>query len=205
MRIALLLAALLIAAACGDLQTSGALAGPASASPSVAASRTPRVTTATTLDCTVSWVSHYVTLEQLAKDAEIVVRAVAVAQDEVRLRPGFAREATRPARRTTFRVTGVLRPAGTTLTEIRVLEDVCPNLTVAPGEEWVLFAYLWKDAAANGPDEPGDHYITRGGPQGQFRIRDGKVAGPFYLFADLVHSYEGAPVAELVADTQAIR
>ena len=205
MRIAALLATLLIAAACGDLQNSGALAGPASPSPSAAASRTPRATTATTLDCTVSWVSHYVTLEQLAKDAEIVVRAVAVAQDEVRLRPGFARDATRPARRTTFRVTAVLRPAGTTLNEIRVLEDVCPNLTVAAGEEWVLFAYLWKDAAANGPDEPGDHYITRGGPQGQFRIRDGKVAGPFYLFADLVHSYEGAPVAELVADTLAIR
>jgi hypothetical protein len=205
MRITWVLAALLVATACGDLQTSGALAGPASASPSVAASRTPRVTTATTLDCTVSWVSHYVTLEQLTKDAEVVVRAVAVAQDVVRLRPGFAREATRPARRTTFRVTAVLRPAGTTLTEIRVLEDVCPNLTVAPGEEWVLFAYLWKDAAANGPDEPGDHYITRGGPQGQFRIRDGKVAGPFYVFADLVHSYEGALVGELVADTLAIR
>src|SRR6185436_4369748 len=166
MRIAALLAAFLIATACGDLQNSGALAGPVSPSPSAAASRTPRATTATTLDCTVSWVSHYVTLEQLTKDAEVVVRAVAVAQDEVRLRPGFAREATRPARRTTFRVTAVLRPDGMTLTEIRVLEDVCPNLTVTPGEEWVLFAYLWKDAAANGPDEPGDHYITRGGPQG---------------------------------------
>jgi hypothetical protein len=182
-RLSSLLAALLIAAACGDLQTSGALARPASASPSVAPSRTPRMTTATTLDCTVSWISHYRTLEQLTKDAEIVVRAVAVAQDEVRLRPGFARDATRPARRTTFRVTAVLRSAGTTLTEIRVLEDVCPNLTVAPGEEWVL----------------------EGRSAGQFRIRDGKVAGPFYLFADLVHSYEGAPVAELVADTLAIR
>jgi hypothetical protein len=204
MRLAAVVAVLLLTVACGDLSGSRALSG-ASTSPTPSAARTPRATTATTLDCTVSWVSHYRTLEELARDAEIVVRAVAVAQDEVRLRPGFAREATRAARRTTFRVTEVLRPAGVSLGEIRVLEDVCPNLTVAPGEEWVLFAYRWTSAATNGPDEPGDHYLTRGGPQGQFRVRDGRIAGPFYRFAELVHSYEGAPVAELVADTRAVR
>lgn len=204
MRILSVVAVLLVAAACGDLQASRALAGPSSAAPSVAASRTPRTTTATTLDCTVSWVSHYRTLEELVRDAEIVVRAVAVAQDEVRLRPGFAREATRAARRTTFRVTEVLRPAGGSLGEIRVLEDVCPNLTLSRGEEWLLFAYKWRDAAANGPDEPGDHYFTRGGPQGQFRVRDGKVVGPFYAFADVVHSYEGADVGEVIGDVLAV-
>ena len=166
--------------------------------------RTPRQTTATTLDCTVSWSKHYRTLDELVHDAEVIVRATAVAQDEVQLRPGFGREPTRSARRTTFEVTETLKGSAS-VREIRVLEDVCPNLTATPGEEWLLFAHRWTDPATYGPDEPGDHYFTLGGPQGQFRARGGVVAGPFYRFADLVHSYEGASVAELMVDVHSVR
>lgn len=199
-----MLVMLVVTVACGDLQGSRALAGPSSAVPSGAASRTPRTTTATTLDCTVSWVRHYQTLRDLTIDAEIVVRAVARAQDTVQLKAFGANDVVmlRPAQRTAFDVTAVLRPATAELRQIRVLEDVCANLTVKPGEEWLLFAY--KFDPRHGPDEPGDHYFTRGGPQGQFRVRDGKVVGPFYAFADVVHSYEGADVGEVIGDVLAV-
>jgi len=164
-------------------------------------SASPRVTTATTLDCMVSWVDHFTTVAQLAGKAELIVRAVAVSSDTVQLKAFAAGNVVslRDARRTTFRVVETLKGAATT--EIRVLEDVCPNLDVRPGEEWVLFAYRFDPTY--GPTSGGEHFITLSGPQGQFRFATGKVSGPFFLFADLVHSYEGASMDEVLRDVRA--
>jgi hypothetical protein len=164
------------------------------------ASLTARVTSRTTRDCTVDWVDHFKTLADLVGKAEVIVRGVAVAQDIVQLTPGFGAQNTRDARRTTFRVVETLK--GSVSSPIRVLEDVCANLEVRPGEEWVLFLYRWDNTY--GPIEGGEHFMTRGGPQGQFRFGDGKVMGPFFVFADVVHSYEGASIDEVLRDVHAV-
>jgi hypothetical protein len=189
--------------ACGSnvSQVSSAGATPSSASTfaQITAAPTPRVTSGATKDCTVSWAHHYRTLADLAGGAEVVLRAVPIAQDIVQLRPGFGPKATRDARRTTFTVSTIVRTKGAQPAEVRVLEDVCPNLESRPGDEWLLFLYRW-DPAGHGPDDPHEHWIALGGPQGQFRFTHGVVSGPFYLFAEVVHSYEGASVAEVIAD-----
>jgi hypothetical protein len=163
-------------------------------------STTPRVTTATSLDCTVSWVDHFTTLPELIAKAGVIVRAVAVVQDTAQLTPGFGPQATRDARRTTFRVVETLK--GPAAGQLRVLEDVCPNLDVRAGDEWLLFAYPW-DTTGHGPSDGGEYFMTRGGPQGQFRFAGGKVSGPFFTFAGVVHSYEGASIDEVLRDVRA--
>lgn len=187
----------LVLSACGT--TVGAT-GSGRPSASTIALPTPRVTSATTRDCTVSWADHFKTLAELAGKAEVIVRGVAVAQDTVQLTPGFGAQSTRDTRRTTFRVVDTLK--GTALTEIRVLEDVCPNLEVRPGEEWLLFAT--RADGAHGPSGGGEHFFTAGGPQGQFRFGDGKVIGPFFTFAGVVHSYEGASIDEVLRNVRAV-
>lgn len=82
-----------------------------------------------------------------------------------------------------------------------MLEDVCPNLEVRPGEEWVLFAYLFDPTY--GPTTGGEHFFTLGGPQGQVRLAAGRVSGPFFLFAGVVHGYEGASIDEVLRDVRA--
>jgi hypothetical protein len=197
------LALAMLVSACGTAAVTAPSGRPsATASAPPTPSPTVRVTTATTRDCTVSWVDHFKTMSELVGKAEVIVRGVAVAQDIVQLTPGFGARPTRDARRTTFRVVATLK--GSVSGPIRVLEDVCANLDVRSGEEWLLFAYRW-DTATYGPAEGGEHFLTRGGPQGQFRFGAGGVIGPFFLFADLVHSYEGATIDEVIADVRAVR
>lgn len=174
----------------------GSSVSAATASPTAAPTRSARPTTAAERDCTVSWRQYYRSLALLADEATVIVRARAIATDTVQLTPGLGPGTFRDARRTTFVVLDTLK--GTVSGELRVLEDACPNLTVVPGEEWVLFASRADER--NGPGDGREHYLTLGGPQGQFRIRGGLVSGPFYKFADVVHGYEGAPIAELLAD-----
>jgi hypothetical protein len=185
-----------------DATASGRPTASATTHPTISgnASPSPRTTTPTTLDCTVSWVDHFTTVGQLTAKAEVIVRAVATEQDTVQLTPGFGARPTRDARRTTFRVVEVIK--GAVAGPVRVLEDVCPNLDVRAGEEWLLFAYRW-DSSVNGPPGGTEHFLTRGGPQGQFRFAGGKVSGPFFTFAGVVHSYEGAPIDEVVRDVRA--
>lgn len=190
----------LVLAACGSTVGAAGSGRPSpSASPFVGASA--RVTTATSLDCTVSWVDHFTTIGQITAKAALIVRAVPIATDVVQLKAFAAGNVVslRDARRTTFRVVETLK--GSTTPEIRVLEDVCPNLEVRPGQEWVLFAYRWDPTY--GPDSGGEHFISLGGPQGQIRFSSGKVSGPFFLVADLVHSYEGASIDEVLRDVRA--
>ena len=198
MRVATIAFALVLSA-CGT--TVGATgSGRPSAAPSAAPTASPRITSAATLDCTVSWVDHFTTLGQLAAKAEVIVRSAAISQDTVQLTPGFGSSNTRDARRTTFRVIETLK--GSAPAEVRVLEDVCPNLDVRPGEEWLLFAYSWDNT--HGPVGGGEHFMTRGGPQGQFRFAAGKVSGPFFTFAGVVHSYEGAGIDEVLRDVRTV-
>jgi hypothetical protein len=199
MRTAMLCIASLLTA-CGTAAGPGPSGRPgASPSASATPSASVRITSPATRDCAVSWADHFTTLSDLAAKAEVIVRAVAVAQDTVQLTPGFGAQRTRDARRTTLRTVETLK--GTTAASIRVLEDVCPNLEVRPGEEWLLFAYRW-DTATYGPAEGGEHFLTRGGPQGQFRFGAGRVVGPFFPFAGVVHSYEGATMEEVLADVR---
>jgi hypothetical protein len=191
----------LVLSACGT--TVGAIeSGRPSPAASNPASATPRVTTATSLDCMVSWVEHFTSIGQITAKAETIVRALALSSDTVQLKAFAAGNVVslRDARRTTFRVVETLK--GVPTAEIRVLEDVCPNLDVRPGEEWVLFAYRF-DPTYGPTSGGGDHFITLGGPQGQFRFTSGKVSGPFFRFADLVHSYEGATIDEVMRDVRA--
>jgi len=170
-------------------------------SPSPTAAPSVRVTSPTTQDCTVTWVDHFTTLSDLVGKAEVIVHGVAIAQDTVQLTPGFGAQPTRDARRTTFRIVETLK--GTVANPIRILEDVCANLDVRPGEEWILFAQRY-DTTTHGPTAGGEHFFTRGGPQGQFRFGAGTVIGPFFAFAELVHSYEGATTDEVLADVRAV-
>ncbi len=197
MRIAAVALALLLSG-CGS--TVGAAASGRPSPTEVIPTPTARVTTPTTRDCTVSWVDHFTTLAQLVAKADVIVRAVAISQDTAQLTPGFGAQPTRDARRTTFRVLDTLK--GTVTGPLRVLEDVCPNLDVRPGDEWLLFAYRW-DTAGYGPSDGGEHFMTRGGPQGQFRFTASRVSGPFFTFAGVVHSYEGASIDEVVRDIRA--
>lgn len=192
-----------VLSACGTSASDAASSRPsASQSPLVRASTTaPSATTVTTRDCLVTWVDHFTTMNQLVAKAEVIVRAVPVAEDVVQLK-AFAGDivSLRDARRTTFRVTEVLK--GSTTPEIRVLEDVCANLEVRPGQEWLLFAYRWDPKY--GPDSGGEHFISLGGPQGQFRFASGTVSGPFFTFAPVVHSYEGASIDDVLRDVRAV-
>lgn len=194
MRLAAIALALLVSA-CG-----GAVGGTAAGGRSNAPA-TVRPTTAATRDCTVSWVDHFKTMPDLVAKAEVIVRAVAVSQDTTQLKAFAAGSVVswRDARRTTFRVVDTLK--GSAPAEMRVLEDVCQNLEVKPGEEWLLFTHRWDNTY--GPDGGGEHFVTDGGPQGQFRFAAGKVIGPFYVFADVVHSYEGASIDEVMRDVRA--
>ena len=169
-----------------------------------AAASTARAGTAATRDCAVSWVRGYRTLAELAQDAQVVVRATALGQDTVQLKAfgGAGDVFRRDARRTMLRVTSVLRAAVPAPSEVRVLEDVCQNLEVGSDQEWVLFLYRWDPRY--GPDEPGDHWISAGGPQGQFRIVGGVVGGPLFAFAEVVNGYRGATVDRLLADIAAL-
>jgi hypothetical protein len=196
----------LVLSACGTTVGAGsnrpsatATATSPTASPSPTA--TPRVTTATSHDCTVSWADHFTTVGQIASKAELIVRAVAISTDTVHLKAFGAGNAVslRDARRTTFRVVETRK--GSTTAEIRVLEDVCPNLEVRPGQEWLLFASRWDPKY--GPESGGEHFFTQGGPQGQVRFTSGKVSGPFFRFAELVHAYEGASIDEVLRDVRA--
>lgn len=158
------------------------------------------VTTETPRDCTVSWVDHFTSLSQLAGKAEVVVRAVAVSQDTPQLKAFAAGGVVSryDARRTTFRVIDTLK--GAPVAEIRVLETACDNLDLRPNEEWVLFLYRWDTTF--GPDEGGEHFMTLGGPQGQVRVSGGRVGGPFYVFAPVIRSYEGAPIETVLSDVR---
>ncbi len=169
-------------------------------SPSLSPTPTPRPTTAATRDCTVSWARSYGSIALLTNDAHVIVRASALRQDTVALRPGLGAAPTREARRTVLRVTSVLKATSPVPGQIAVVEDVCPNLTVSPGEEWILF--LRPVDQQTDPATTGDLW-TLGGPQGQFRIVGGRIVGPFFTFARAVHSYEGATIDELLADIAA--
>jgi hypothetical protein len=206
MRIAVSLLVLLVSAACGSYRSEQAGSAPLASGtpPSGAITRaTPRPTTPATRDCTVSWAKSYATLDALVNDSELVVRAKAVSRDEVRLKAFAADDAVslRSASRVTFAVLRTLS-AGSPITEVRVVEDVCPGLDVVPGEEWLLFL---RKADPRYATVTGDHYYTLGGPQGQVRLRASTVSGPFFTFQRAVHAYEGASQAELETDIAAIR
>lgn len=193
------LLAVVVLASCGPTApVPNAPVSAATASPSALVSRSPRPTTAAERDCIVDWAKSYQSLALLANDAAVIVRARAISSDTVQLKAFGAGNSVslRDARRTTFIVEDTLK--GAVSGELRILEDVCPNLTVVPGEDWLLFAYRWDDRY--GPDDGREHYLTLGGPQGQFRIRGGVVSGPFHTFARAVHGYEGASIAELLDD-----
>lgn len=151
-----------------------------------------------------SWAQSYRSLDLLADAAEVIVRAQAVAEDTVQLRAFGANGSVRlrEARRTTLQVIETLK--GVAEREVRVVEDVCPGLALAPGEEWVLFLGAPFDPKY-GPDDPRVHRFTLGGPQGQFRIRASLIAGPFFRFQHVVRGYGGATSAELLSDLRAVR
>lgn len=202
-------ALVLVTIACGDRAAEQVLSSASAqpvAVPATATTRpTPRPTTRATRDCSVSWSASYRTLDALVDDSELIVRARAIAKEEVTLKAFGANGAVsyRTSARVTFTVLTTLSASSPQVDEVRVLEDVCPGLDLTPGDEWVLF--LRKANPRHGPDAPGDHYFTLGGPQGQARLRGALVSGPFFAFQRGVHQYEGATVVELERDIAAIR
>jgi hypothetical protein len=207
MRLFLTLFVILASASCGTYGSeqagSGAPTSSANTLTAASAPSTPRPTSPATQDCTVSWAKSYGTLDALVNDSELIVRAVAISRDEVQLKAFAANDAVsfRLASRVTFRVLATLSPGSTPISEVRVVEDVCPGLDVVPGDEWVLFL---RKADPRYATTTGDHYFTLGGPQGQARLRASTVSGPFFKFQRAVHTYEGASTAELEKDIAAI-
>jgi len=206
MRRAISLLLILATVSCGTVGSKQAGSASSLASPAgtLGVQVSPRPTSPATLDCTVSWARSYETLDALVNDSDLIVRAKAVAHDEVQLKAFAANEAVslRPASRVTFSVLATLRPGSAPITEVRVVEDVCPGLDVVPGDEWVLFL---RKADPRYATATGDHYFSLGGPQGQVRLRASTVSGPFFKFQRAVHAYEGASQAELEKDIAAIR
>lgn len=197
-----LVVAVLVATSCGTREPAAQPSEhPDPAAPLVVA---PRPLASADRDCTVSWSRDYRSLDLLADGADLIARAQIVGQDVVQLRAFGAngRVSLRDARRTTVRVLETLK--GAAEPEVRVIEDACPGLDGQPGDEWVLFLGTPFDPK-HGPDDPRDHRVTLGGPQGQFRIRASRIAGPFFAFQRVVREYGGATSAELLADLRAVR
>jgi hypothetical protein len=202
-------------AACGSLGGEGPSAlvpstptatGHLTAAPPPTAAHTARPTTPTTLDCTVTWTHGYLSIDLLTENAELIVRGTVVSSGTVQLKAFGANNAVslRSARRTTLRVTETLKqPSGAPPTEVNVVEDVCPNLSQIATGEWILFARRFDPPYA--PDDGRVYYVTEGGPQGQFRLENDRVIGPFFRFARVVHSYEGASAQEVRSDVAAVR
>jgi len=198
---ALLLATALLAAHSSGVREPAGQASEQIPQPEAAA---PRVLASAERDCTVSWVHDYRSLDLMADAADLIVRAQVVGQDVVQLRAFGAngRVSLRDARRTTVRVLETLK--GAAEPSVRVIEDVCPGLEDKPGDEWILFLGTPFDPKY-GPDDPRVHRFTVGGPQGQFRIRASRIAGPFFAFQHVVREYGGTAAGELLADLRAVR
>jgi hypothetical protein len=154
----------------------------------------------------VTWSRGYRSIDLLTESAELIVRGVVAGTGTVQLNAFGANNAVsvRTARRTTLRVTETLKqPPGAAPTEVNVVEDVCPHLGQIGTGDWILFAQRLDPPYA--PDDGRVYYVTLGGPQGQFRFENDRVVGPFFTFARVVHSYEGARAQEIRADVAAVR
>lgn len=204
MRAALVAGVLLLAVSCGAREPATQSSEHPAAEAAAPVLVTPRPLAPADRDCTVSWAQSYRSLDLLTDAADVVVRAQTVAEDTVQLRAFGVNGSVhlRDARRTTLRVVETLK--GVAEPEVHVVEDVCPGLALAPGEEWVLFLGAPFDPKY-GPDDPRVHRSTLGGPQGQFRIRASQIAGPFFRFQHVVRGYGGATSAELLSDVRAVR
>ena len=55
-----------------------------------------------------------------------------------------------------------------------------------------------------GPDAPGTHYFTIGGPQGQFRLTNGRVSGPYFAFQRVARSEADEAASDLAARLRAM-
>jgi hypothetical protein len=111
----------------------------------------------------------------------------------------------------TLRPNEVLK--GTAGAQITVLENPCPFFDVRAGDDWIAFLapYSSTFAAPYGPVRTaavGDAYVTLGGPEAVFAVRNGTVAraGPLEgMAAQVVRSYEGSAASRLLADIRRIR
>ena len=204
MRTALVVVVLLVAVSCGAREPAAQPSERPDTDAPAPLVVAPRPLASADRDCTVSWAQSFRSLDLLTDAADVVIRAQVVAEDTVQLRAFGANGSVRlrEARRTTLRVVETLK--GVAEPEVRVIEDVCPGLALAPGDEWVLFLGAAFDPKY-GPDGPGLHRFTLGGPQGQFRIRASRISGPFFRFQHVVREYGGATSAELLSDVRAVR
>ncbi len=177
---------------CGDAGSAG--------TPPIPSGGGPAATTIGDRDCTVSWARYYKTLAELVEDSPVIVRATPLVTDRATLYAfdGSGARFSRDARRTTFRVTKQLK--GPALSEVYVVEDVCENIETRPGEAWLILAHEFAPPFAPGPG----YYVASGGPQGQFRLVNGRVAGTYFVFAPVVRSYDGISVDRLAQDIAAV-
>ncbi len=117
----------------------------------------------------------------------------------MRTAPGIGSAATTPTLRTTFRLVTLLRGSDVPST-FSVVEQVCPNIDLSAGDEWLLFLRAW-DAPTQPPSNA--TFVTLTGPQGQLRVVNGRIAGPYYDQARVARSYDGAAIDEVIADIRA--
>ena len=172
-------AVLTIAIACGSHvdETSQAAAGSPSAT-AVAAPRAARATTPATKDCTVSWVQHY--------------HSVA-ARSGVRARGARGRD--RAGHRAAASGIRTSRDPRRPANDVRGPQSGdhqgrSPNRGAGARRRVPEF---------DGRRRRNEHWVSLGGPQGQFRFRGGVVSGPFYVFANAVHAQEGSSLADVIA------
>lgn len=106
----------------------------------------------------------------------------------------------RDARLTTLRISETFK--GLPVPELKIVENVCPGLNAGADDEWIVFA-----AAADaryGPDAPGLHFFTIGGPQGQLRLTNGRVAGPYFAFQTVARGEADTRVGDLATRLRAM-
>ena len=106
----------------------------------------------------------------------------------------------RDARLTTLRISETFK--GAPVGELKIVEDVCHGLSAGADDEWIVFA-----AAADpryGPDAPGPHAFTIGGPQGQLRLSGGRVSGPYFAFQKVARSEADTPATDLATRLRAM-
>lgn len=142
------------------------------------------------------FVESHRSLQSMFDRADVVVRGTVVRTGVAALYAyGSQGRLPRDAPVLTLGVTETFK--GSAVPELHVITDVCPSLDADPRSEWFVFAY--RADQRYGPEGPTPHHHAVGGPQGQLRVVDGRLAGPYYAVQRVARELSGTPAADLAA------
>ena len=189
----------LLAACTSPLQTLPPPSAAATPSPTPPAQPSARPLASAALGCTAQFVESHRSIQALVERADVVVRG-RVTAEEPTVMYAIAGSGRLPLGRqlTTIAVDEVFK--GGSARELKFLADACP--AIGPGaDEWIVFGSLADPRY--GPDAPGPHYVSVGGPQGQIRLTAGRVAGPYYAVQRVARGLDAHPLGTVSAALRA--